>query len=82
MQHISPTFSTPGAAKPSPPLHSPLVPPKPTAPTSPIPTHDVTVESDAVGVEELNDSQEDLGLHVTQDEGALGWDTAGGVLAA
>lgn len=51
-------------------------------PTSPIPTHYVAVEGDTVGVEELNDGQEDLRLHVAQDEGALGWDAARGVLAA
>lgn len=54
----------------------------PMFPTSPIPTHDVAVEGDAVGVEELDDGQEDLRLHIAQDEGPLGWDAAGSVLAA
>lgn len=81
-QTISSNFGTHRAAKHPLPLHPPLVPPMPIAPTSPIPTHDVTVEGDTVGVEELDNSQEDLRLHIAQDEGALGWDAAGGVLAA
>lgn len=82
MQSIPSTFGTPGAAEHPLTLHPPLVPPLPVVPASPIPAYNVAVEGDAVGVEELDDGQEDLGLHVAQDEGALGWDAARRVLAA
>jgi len=82
MQSIPSTFGTPGAAQHLLHLHPHLVPAVPTVPASPIPTHYVAVEGDAVGVEELDDGQKDLRLHVAQDEGALGWDAAGRVLTA
>lgn len=77
----SPPPSAPQEPQSPPNPASPLYP-MPTSPTRPIPTHNVAVEGDTVGVEELDDSQEDLGLHIAQDEGSLGWDAAGGVLAA